>query len=89
MAAPKKDIDSTHERFLRICAKPLISSTPTGGQTMSLSLALAINAVLDVALLAFLAYMMSHPRRLTPHLSRRHDTDAESEPAIDTLDVNI
>jgi len=36
---------------------------------MSLSLVIAINVVLDVALLGFLTWMMSHPRHLTPHAS--------------------
>jgi hypothetical protein len=36
---------------------------------MSLQLAIVIIVVLDVALLAFLAWMMCHPRHLTPHVS--------------------
>lgn len=36
---------------------------------MSLPAAIATNVVLDVALLGFLAWMMSHPRHLTPHVS--------------------
>ncbi len=39
---------------------------------MSLSAAIAIIVVLDMALLGFIAWMMSHPRRLTPHVSM-HD----------------
>jgi hypothetical protein len=36
---------------------------------MSLSTGIAIIVILDVALLGFLAWMMSHPRNLTPHVS--------------------
>jgi len=36
---------------------------------MSLPAAIATIVVLDIALLGFLAWMMSHPRRLTPHVS--------------------
>jgi hypothetical protein len=39
---------------------------------MTLSLAIALNAVLAVALLGGLAWFMSHPRRLAPHVSTRH-----------------
>jgi hypothetical protein len=42
---------------------------------MSLSLAIAVLVTLDVALLAFLAWMMSHPRHLTPHVSTRRLAD--------------
>ncbi len=34
---------------------------------MSLSLVIALNAILAVALLGGLAWLMSHPRKLTPH----------------------
>jgi hypothetical protein len=34
---------------------------------MSLSAAIAAIVILDVALIAFLAWMMSHARHLTPH----------------------
>jgi hypothetical protein len=34
---------------------------------MSLTLAIALNLVLDLGLLGALAWMMSHPRRLTAH----------------------
>ena len=43
---------------------------------MSLSAAIAIIVVLDLALLGFLAWMMAHPRHLTPHVSRRHLVEA-------------
>ena len=36
---------------------------------MSLPLAITINIVLCVLLLAALAWMMSHPRKLRPHVS--------------------
>jgi len=36
---------------------------------MSLPVAIAVIVVLDVALLGFLAWMMSHPRHLTRHVS--------------------
>ncbi len=39
---------------------------------MSLSLAIAFNVVLVAALLSLLAWFMSHPRKLTPHVSSRH-----------------
>jgi hypothetical protein len=39
------------------------------GETVSLPAAIAIIVVLDVALIGFLAWMMSHPRHLTPHVS--------------------
>lgn len=38
---------------------------------MSLSLAIAVNVTADVAVLGFLAWMMSHPRHLAPHDSWR------------------
>jgi hypothetical protein len=44
------------------------SSTAKGG-AVSLPAAIAIIVVLDVALIGFLAWMMSHPRHLTPHVS--------------------
>jgi Flp pilus assembly protein CpaB len=34
---------------------------------MSLSLVIALNAVLDVGLLGILAWFMSHPRHFEPH----------------------
>ena len=34
---------------------------------MTLTLVVALNAVLDVALLGLLAFVMSHPRKLRPH----------------------
>jgi hypothetical protein len=36
---------------------------------VSLSLVIAINVVADVVLLGGLAYAMSHPARLVPHIS--------------------
>jgi hypothetical protein len=36
---------------------------------LTLSLVIAINVVADVALLGGLAYAMSHPARLRPHVS--------------------
>jgi hypothetical protein len=44
---------------------------------MSLPLAIAIIVILDVLLLAFLAWMMSHPRHLTPHVSRAERAHAD------------
>ncbi|MGO9487745.1 MAG: hypothetical protein ACLQBB_01810 [Solirubrobacteraceae bacterium] len=41
---------------------------------MSLSAAIAVIVALDVMLIGFLAWMMSHPRHLTPHVSRREQT---------------
>jgi hypothetical protein len=35
---------------------------------MSLSAAIAVIVVMDVAVLGFLAWMMSHPRHLIPHV---------------------
>lgn len=46
---------------------------------MSLSAALATIVILDVALLAFLAWMMSHPRHLTPHVSQRDRVAAKEQ----------
>jgi hypothetical protein len=34
---------------------------------MTITLMIALNIVLGVSLLGLLAYVMSHPRRLTPH----------------------
>jgi hypothetical protein len=39
---------------------------------MSLSLAVALNVVFITGLLGLLAWFMSHPRKLTPHVSSRH-----------------
>ena len=39
---------------------------------MSLDLAVAIIVLLDVAMLAGLAWVMSQPRKLTPHLTDAH-----------------
>ena len=44
---------------------------------MSLSAAIAAIVILDVALLVFVAWMMSHSRHLTPHTSRRERAAAE------------
>jgi len=40
---------------------------------MSESAAIAFIVVLDIAFIGFLAWMMSHPRHLTPHVSSRED----------------
>jgi hypothetical protein len=45
---------------------------------MSLSAAIAAIVILDVALLGFLAWMMSHSRHLTPHVSRHERATAEA-----------
>lgn len=45
---------------------------------MSLDLAVSINIVLDVALLAGLAYSMASPRKLTPHRQPTRDVVTES-----------
>jgi hypothetical protein len=39
---------------------------------MSLPAAITVVVVLDIALIGFLAWMMSHPRHLSPHASTRH-----------------
>ncbi len=39
---------------------------------MTLSLALTLNAIADVALLGGLTWLMSRPGKLTPHISSRH-----------------
>lgn len=49
---------------------------------MSLSLLITINVVLDVALLGFLAWMMSHPRHLTPHVSLNDSHPSRERGAI-------
>jgi len=40
---------------------------------VSLSLAITINVLLDIALLGTLAYVISRTTRLTPHVSARHE----------------
>ena len=40
----------------------------TEGKTMTLALAITFNAVLMLALIGALAFVMSHARRLKPHL---------------------
>ena len=47
---------------------------------MSESVAIAVIVIFDVALLGFLAWMMSHPRHLTPHLPARADTAPVQRP---------
>lgn len=47
---------------------------------MSLPTAIAVIIILDVALLGFLAWMMSHPRHLTPHVSAREAATPERRP---------
>jgi hypothetical protein len=44
---------------------------------MSLPATIAVIAILDVALLGFLAWMMSHPRHLTPHVSQHERAVAD------------
>ncbi len=39
---------------------------------MTLSLALTLNAIADVALVGGLTWLMSRPGKLTPHISTRH-----------------
>jgi len=39
---------------------------------MSVLAAITVIVVLDVALLGFLAWVMSHPRHLRPHVPARH-----------------
>ena len=39
---------------------------------MSLSLTITLIAILDLAMVSALAWFMSHPRKLTPHISARH-----------------
>lgn len=45
---------------------------------MSLSLAIAINVLADVALIAGLAYAMSRPARLNPHVASMTGADAQT-----------
>ncbi len=40
---------------------------------MSLSLALTLNAIVDVALVGGLTWFMSRPTKLTPHISTRQE----------------
>jgi hypothetical protein len=47
---------------------------------MSMSLAITINALADVALLGGLAYVMSHATRLTPHVAVAH---VQAKPAAE------
>ena len=42
---------------------------------MTLSLAIAINVLADLALLGGVAWCMSYPRKFTPHVSARHNGD--------------
>jgi len=39
---------------------------------MTVSLAIALNALADVALLGGLSWLMSRPAKLPPHISSRH-----------------
>jgi len=55
---------------------------------MSLSAAIATIIVLDVALLALLAWMVSHPRHLRPHVSAR-DQVAPKEQRFFMQDPNV
>jgi hypothetical protein len=54
---------------------------------MSLTAAIAAIVALDVALLGFLAWMMSHPRHLMPHVSAR-DAAARSE-RVEQRDIRL
>jgi len=46
---------------------------------MSLSLAIALNVIADISLLAGLAYAMSRAARLTPHVAAVPATAAEQQ----------
>ena len=46
---------------------------------MSLPAAITVIVVLDIALIGFLAWMMSHPRHLAPHASTRR-TESSRQP---------
>jgi hypothetical protein len=46
---------------------------------MSISLAIAINVIADISLLAGLAYVMSRAARLTPHVAAVEATAAEQQ----------
>ena len=54
---------------------------------MSLSLVIALNVVLDVGLLAGLAWVMSHPRRLTPHVPAAENVEVIRFPRGLVLEV--
>ncbi len=54
---------------------------------MSLSAAIATIVLLDVALLGFLAWMMSHARHLTPHVSA-HEV-ATPKPSVEQRRMSI
>jgi hypothetical protein len=45
---------------------------------MSLSAAIAINVILDLGLIGFLAWMMAHPRHLPSHVSARDKAAADA-----------
>jgi hypothetical protein len=47
---------------------------------MSLPAAITVIVVLDIALIGFLSWMMSHPRHLTPHVPTRH-AESSRQPA--------
>ena len=46
---------------------------------MSLPASITVIVVLDIALIGFLAWMMSHPRHLSLHVSTRH-TESSRRP---------
>jgi len=56
---------------------------------MSLPTAIAVIVVLDIALLGFLAWMMSHPRHLTPHVSAKTGPEPRPEPVRFTRDATF
>lgn len=51
----------------------------TQGETMSLPAAITVIVALDLALVGFLAWMMSHPRHLSPHRSTRYKSSVEPD----------
>ncbi len=50
---------------------------------MSLSLALTLNAIADIALVGGLTWFMSRPSKLTPHVSVRQDRqESDARPIV-------
>ena len=49
---------------------------------MSLSLAITLNVLLDIALLGLLAYVMSRPARLAPHQGAAQLAAARGGPSL-------
>jgi hypothetical protein len=56
---------------------------------MTLSLALALNAVADVALLGGLGWFMTRPAKLTPHVPARRLAVLRTERRYSDEDVRI